>query len=72
MTKLEITVDVQPGSTDGAADSSPRELRRTPPRAERWGSGRDRRAFEGRVASAIRAQSRRRHSASERALRPRG
>jgi hypothetical protein len=68
MTKLEINVDAQPGSTDGAADSSPSRPRPTPQRLGRWGSGRERRAFEGRVMSAIRAQSRRRHSAGERAL----
>lgn len=33
-----------------------------PPRTERWGTGRERRALEGRVMSCIRAQSRRRHS----------
>ncbi len=59
---MEITVDVEPVSADAGADSSPTELRRTPPRVERWGSGRERRALEGRVMSGIRAQSRRRDS----------
>jgi osmotically inducible protein OsmC len=59
---VEITVDVEPVGGDAGAASSPMELRPTAPRAERWGSGRERRALEGRVMSDIRAQSRRRHS----------
>ena len=61
---VEITVDVEPVSADAGAESSPGEPRPTPPRTERWGAGRDRRALEGRVMSGIRAQSRRRHSTS--------
>jgi lipoyl-dependent peroxiredoxin len=63
---VEITVDVEPVSAHAGADCSPTELRPTPPRAERRGSGRERRALEGRVMSGIRAQSRRRHSTSAR------
>jgi osmotically inducible protein OsmC len=59
---IEITVDVEPVSADAGADSSRAELQPAPPRAESWGSGRERRALEGRVMSGIRAQSRRRHS----------
>ncbi len=59
---VEITVDVGRVGADVGAASSPMELRPTAPRAERWGSGRERRALEGRVMSGIRAQSRRRHS----------
>jgi|GEM_PF-1030792 len=63
---MEITVDVEEvGAAAGAgADPSLTDLRPSPPRAERWGAGRDRRALEGRVMSGIRAQSRRRHSTS--------
>jgi osmotically inducible protein OsmC len=61
---VEITVDVEPVGADAGADSSPAEPRPTRPRAERWGSGRERRALEGRVMSGIRAQSRRRRSTS--------
>jgi len=59
---VEITVDVEPVSTDAGADSSPTDLQPAPPRTERWGTGRERRALEGRVMSGIRAQARRRHS----------
>ena len=59
---IEITVDVEPVGADAGAASSPMELRPIAPRAERWGSGRERRALEGGVMSGIRAQSRRRHS----------
>ena len=61
---VEITVDVEPVGADAGAHSSPTELRPTSPRAERWGTGREQRALEGRVMSGIRAQSRRRHSTS--------
>jgi lipoyl-dependent peroxiredoxin len=61
---IEITVDVEPVSADARADSSPTEHRPTPRRAERWGEDREKRALEGQVISGIRAQSRRRHSAS--------
>jgi lipoyl-dependent peroxiredoxin len=61
---VEVTVDVQPVDAGAGAYSSPAELRPTLPRAERWASGRERRALEGRVMSRIRAQSRRRHSTS--------
>lgn len=61
-TNPEELLDVEPVGVGAGADSSPTELRPTPPRAERWGAGRERRALEGRVMSGIRAQSRRRHS----------
>jgi len=57
---VEITIDVEPVSADAQRDC----LRPTPPRAERWGTGRERRALEGSVMSGIRAQSRGRHSTS--------
>jgi osmotically inducible protein OsmC len=63
---IEITVDVEPVRADAGADSSPTELGPARPGAERWGSGRERRALEGRVMSGIRAQSRRYHSTSAR------
>ena len=63
---VEITVDVEPVRADAEADSSPTELGPARPDKERWGSGRERRALEGRVMSGIRAQSRRHHSTSVR------
>jgi osmotically inducible protein OsmC len=64
LASVEITVDVEPVGAHAGADSSSIELQPTLPRADRWGAGRERRALEGRVMSGIRAQSRRRHSAS--------
>jgi len=61
---VEITVDAEPVGADAGAHSSPTELPPASPRVERWGAGREQRAFEGRVMSGIRAQSRRRHSTS--------
>jgi len=59
---VEITVDVGRAGADARAASLPMELPPTATRAERLGSGRERRALEGRVMSGIRAESRRRHS----------